>query len=115
VLVSDHHPRKQDNKIKKFILCSSLLLSTCLAQAIELHAPAVALSNVSVDITVSDAQPLQLVELRFGDSAYSEMSDAQGTATFSVMAESRGTTLLVAIDAAGERASHELRVLPGWV
>lgn len=80
-----------------------------------MHTPAVALTDVSADIVIRDAQPLQPVELRFGDSAYSEIADAQGMATFSIIVATRGSTLLTVKDAAGESASHELRVLPGWV
>jgi len=55
------------------------------------------------------------VELRIGDATYSEIADAKGNATFNIVASSSGPVTLVASDAAGEQASQDLRVLPGWV
>ena len=106
------NPGRQNQE--NYFLCQLPRVSG-LANALEIQAPQVALNNIAVEITVNDARPFEPVELQFGDESWTESTDADGTATFSVILRSGSDHTMVAIDSAGEKSTHEMRLLPGWV
>ena len=77
--------------------------------------PVVGLVSVPMDIVVSDVAPGVSTALVVGDGTYLATADDDGRAEFSdVAVDSRGVASIVAT-AAGQSATTELRVLPGWV
>ncbi len=81
----------------------------------DIEAPQIGLSAVPIEIVVSDVAAGSDVALNFAGIDYRKTAGAGGRAVFdSVIADSRGTYAITA-NAAGETASAELRVLPGWI
>ena len=85
------------------------------ASAIEIEAPAVGLSGVPLDYSVSGVAAGASVRLEAGGNAYTATADADGNAVFAdvPIADTGETT--ISVTAGGESASQGLRVIPGWV
>jgi len=77
--------------------------------------PAVGLTGVPLDYTVTGAAAGAIVDLEVGGEIYSRTADAEGTAVFvDVTIEDAGITRVMAV-AADEHIDTELRVIAGWV
>jgi Na+/H+ antiporter NhaC len=86
------------------------------AFTLELETPAILLTNVPADFSVSGALPGEQVRLTVAGKSRVASADADGTAVFSeIVAEQRGGITLSASSTGSGSASADLRVLPGWV
>lgn len=104
------------NPIRALIVAS--LFATFLplsAAAIEIDAPAVGLTGVALDYSVSGVASGATVTLEVAGQVFTTTADADGVANFAgVSIATAGETTLSAT--AGEQsASQALRVIPGWV
>ncbi len=107
---------RQEQKIKKFLLCFISLIISTQALSLEIETPAILLSNVPTEIRVSGAPPDAEVNLSVAGTDRAARADAGGTAIFSdIVAERRGNVALTASSTGSESVSSTLRVLPGWV
>ncbi len=117
--------RKNNINIRKLVLEQSLvviavalLLAVVFSNpvhAIEIEAPAVSLSGVPMDYSVSGVEPGETVELNAAGKLYSAAADDQGVAEFSdLVIATNGQASLRA--KAGEAVlDKSIRVIPGWV
>ncbi len=97
------------------LFCLTLLTSWSLAaQAIDIESPRIALAEVPFEITVSDVAAGAQVSLKFAGAHYTATADDEGSAIFSDLSTATVGTTAIEV-AAGEGASSDLRVLPGWV
>ncbi len=86
------------------------------AFTLEIETPAILLTNVPADFSVSGALPGEQVRLTVAGKSRVASADADGTAVFSeIVAEQRGGITLSASSTDSGSASADLRVLPGWV
>jgi Na+/H+ antiporter NhaC len=86
------------------------------AFTLEIETPAILLTNVPADFSVSGALPGEQVRLTVAGKSRVASADADGTAVFSeIVAEQRGGITLSASSTESGSASADLRVLPGWV
>ena len=86
------------------------------AFTLEIETPAILLTNVPADFSVSGALPGEQVRLTVAGKSRVASADADGTAVFSeIVAEQRGGITLSASSSGSGSASADLRVLPGWV
>ena len=84
-------------------------------QALELETPAVGLTGVPLDYTVTGATAGATVVLQAGDTSLSATADADGSAEFAdVLVGDRGVATVTATSD-GETISADLRVIPGWI
>jgi len=117
----------RNNQINNRRLVFTLSLRQCLvslcaavfiplpALALDLEMPAVGLTGVPLDYTVTGAAAGAIVDLEVGGEIYSRTADAEGTAVFvDVTIEDAGITRVMAV-AADEHIDTELRVIAGWV
>ena len=104
------------NPIRQFLVVS--LLAAFIphpASAIEIETPAVGLSGVPLDYSVSGVGPGVSVRLEAGGSTYTALADAEGNATFTDVSIANAGEASVSATADGQTASQSLRVIPGWV
>jgi len=86
------------------------------AFTLEIETPAILLTNVPADFSVSGALPGEQVRLTVAGKSRVASADADGTAVFSkIVAEQRGGIMLSASSTDSGSASADLRVLPAWV
>jgi Na+/H+ antiporter NhaC len=98
------------------VLIVGLALSWALpAHAIDIEAPKIGLSSVPVEILVSDVAAGAIVNVEFAGTTYRGVADGDGTALFSELTTGRRGTVNMTATSAGQTASIELRVLPGWI
>ena len=104
------------NPIRQFIVASLLVaLFPLSASAIDIETPAVGLTGVPLDYTVSGVAEGTSVRLEAAGKTYIATADAEGNAAFSdVVIAAAGETTVSAM-AGGVSASKDLRVIPGWV
>ena len=104
------------NPIRQILVASLLAaLIPLSAFAIEIETPAVGLSGVPLDYSVSDVAPGAAVRLEAGGSTYTALADAEGNATFTDVTIANAGETSVSATADGQTASQSLRVIPGWV
>lgn len=85
------------------------------ADAIEIETPAIGLSGVPMDYTVSGVTPGDSVSLKVGNERYQATAEDDGRAEFADIAiEDAGQTKLIAT-AGNASAETPIRVIPGWV
>ncbi len=104
------------NPIRQFLAASLLAAFIPLsASAFEIETPAVGLSGVPLDYSVSGVAPGASVRLEAGGSTYTALADAEGNATFTDVSIANAGETSVSATADGQTASQSLRVIPGWV
>ena len=104
------------NPIRQFLAASLLVAFIPFsASAIEIEAPAVGLSGVPLDYSVSGVAAGASVRLEAGGNAYTATADADGNATFTDVSIATAGETSVSATADGQTASLGLRVIPGWV
>ena len=104
------------NPIRQFLVASLLVAFIPLsASALEIETPAVGLSGVPLDYSVSGVDPGASVRLEAGGSTYTAMADGEGNATFTDVSIANAGETSVSATADGQTASQSLRVIPGWV
>lgn len=85
------------------------------ANAIEIETPAVSLSGVALDYSVTGVTPGRRVDLTLGDQMFSVVADDDGLAEFDdILIEESGQTSMIAT-VGGESRMAEIRVIPAWV
>jgi Na+/H+ antiporter NhaC len=112
----NNRKRVSRNLIRKLIVViwvATLLPLT--AFAIDIETPAVGLTDVALDYVVSGAPPGSVAQLTAGGQTWSATADADGNAAFDDVVLSEAGVANVTATAAGESASTEVRVIPGWV
>ncbi len=97
------------------IVCIATALWPFAAAALDIEAPAIALTAVPMEIVVADASATTQVTLRVGESTYRQAAGDDGRAVFSELLIGASGTYSVSAMAEGLSTSVELRVLPGWV
>ena len=103
------------NLIRKFLVASCLAIFPLSSIAIEIETPAVGLTGVPLDYSVSGLSEGTVAQLTVAGATWSATADADGTAMFDgVLIEAAGTAV-VTVSAGEETASSDLRVIPGWV
>jgi len=85
------------------------------AFAIDIETPAVGLTGVALEYVVSGAPPGSVAQLTAGGQTWSATADADGNAAFDDVVLSKAGVANVTATAAGESASTDVRVIPGWV
>jgi len=111
-----NHSWQRDIAIKKTLLCLVSLFVATQAAAIEIDAPALLLSNVPAEISVTGVPPGAAVRLSVAGTDFQATSDAAGIATFTqVIAQRRGRVTISATVGPEAPVTREMRVLPGWV
>ena len=110
--------RKQVSRspIRKFFVAMLVAAFIPLsASAIDIETPAVGLTGVPLDYSVSGVAAGQTVLLEAGGNTYTATADADGNAAFAdvMIADAGETAVLATVD--GETAKTSLRVIPGWV
>jgi len=101
------------------VLTRSLLLAVTAwpfaVQSIEIETPQLGLTNVPVEVMVSDVAAGSEITLNFAGKSYHVVADDDGGAMFDdVSTDTRGTIEIV-VTADGASATAQLRVLPGWI
>ena len=84
------------------------------ASAIEIETPAVGLTGVPLDYSVSGVAAGTSVRLEVGGNTYTATADADGNALFADVPIANAGETTVSATAGGETASRSLRVIPGW-
>ena len=103
---------RRKHNINKYLLCLVSLLVSAQALSLEIESPAILLTNVPAEITVSGALPEEQVRLSVAGTARFTSADAEGTAVFSdVIAGQRGSVELL-VSSGDDSSSASLRVLP---
>jgi Na+/H+ antiporter NhaC len=103
------------NLIRQLLLASCFAILPLSSFAIEIETPAVGLTGVPLDYSVSGLSGGELAKLSVAGSTWSATADGDGTAVFDdVLIEEAGTAV-VTVNASGQTASTDLRVIPGWV
>ncbi|MDH4107045.1 MAG: Na+/H+ antiporter NhaC family protein [Gammaproteobacteria bacterium] len=115
MLTSPRARQLRDKNIKKLILTIVLLLSAAVAHGVEIHAPAVALTDVPARIEVRGALAHEVVELQAGGSVQVVVADAAGVAAVELVFPATGAAKLTATTGSGASAEAGLRILPAWV
>ena len=104
------------NPIRQFLVASLLAAFIPFsAAAIEIETPAVGLSGVPLDYSVSGVAAGSTVRLQAGGNTYTATADADGKALFVDVPIAAAGDTTVEATAGGETASQDLRVIPGWV
>jgi len=85
------------------------------ALALDIETPAVGLTGVPLDYTVSGVAVGADVVLQAGDERYIAIADADGNAHFAQVTLTEHGVATVTATAGGETASQDVRVIPGWV
>jgi hypothetical protein len=103
------------NLIRKFLVASCLAIFPLSSIAIEIETPAVGLTGVPLDYSVSGLSEGTVAQLTVAGATWSATADADGTAMFDgVLIEAAGTAV-VTVSAGEQTATSDLRVIPGWV
>ena len=84
------------------------------ASAIEIETPAVGLTGVPLDYSVSGVAAGTSVRLEVGGNTYTATADADGNALFADVPIANAGETTVSATAGVETASRSLRVIPGW-
>ena len=104
------------NPIRKFIVASWIAaLIPLSAAAIEIESPAVGLTGVPLDYSVSGAAAGETVQLSVDGMTYTATADADGNASFADVAIAEAGPVTIAATAGSATATTDLRVIPGWV
>jgi Na+/H+ antiporter NhaC len=85
------------------------------AMAIDIETPAVGLSGVPLDYSVSGAEPGAPVQLSAGGESWSVDADDNGKAAFVDVLLAEPGVATVTATSRGSTTSTEVRVIPGWV
>ena len=93
----------------------ALMLWPFTASAIELSVPPVGLQSVPIEIEVAGTEAGANVALQVGDARYLAEADAQGIAHFPDASVAELGVVAIEATVAGQSATAELRILPGWV
>ena len=104
------------NPIRYVILANLLAVMIPLsAMAIDIETPAVGLSGVPLDYSVSGAEPGAPVQLSAGGESWSVDADDNGKAAFVDVLLAEPGVATVTATSRGSTTSTEVRVIPGWV
>jgi Na+/H+ antiporter NhaC len=104
------------NPIRKFIVASWIAaLIPLSAVAIEIESPAVGLTGVPLDYSVSGAAAGETVQLSADGMTFTATADADGNASFADVAIAASGSATISATAGSATATTELRVIPGWV
>ena len=104
------------NPIRKFIVASFIAaLIPLSAAAIEIESPAVGLTGVPLDYSVSGAAAGEMVQLSAAGKTYTATADADGNASFADVAIAEAGPATISATAGSATATTDLRVIPGWV
>ena len=104
------------NPIRKLIVASWIAaLIPLSAAAIEIESPAVGLTGVPLDYSVSGAAAGETVQLSADGMTYTATADADGNASFADIAIAEAGPATIAATAGSATATTDLRVIPGWV
>jgi Na+/H+ antiporter NhaC len=104
------------NPIRKFIVASFIAaLIPLSAAAIEIESPAVGLTGVPLDYSVSGAAAGEMVQLSAAGKTYTATADADGNASFADVAIAEAGPATISATAGSAMATTDLRVIPGWV
>ena len=102
--------------IRKFIVASWFAaLIPLSAAAIEIETPAVGLTSVPLDYSVSGAVAGESVQLSAGGATYTATADADGNASFADVAIAEVGPAAISATAGSATVTRDLRVIPGWV
>jgi Na+/H+ antiporter NhaC len=85
------------------------------ANAIEIETPTVALTQVPMTYTVSDATPGEAVSITVDGETYNASANENGQAEFADISIGAAGQASVTASADGASASTKVRVIPGWV
>ncbi len=96
-------------------ILGGVLSSALPAEAFEIELPAVGLSGVPSDITVTGATPASALRLQMGSARFDAVADNEGNVTFSGISADSSGRYTVEVTSGGETRTAELRVIPGWV
>ena len=77
--------------------------------------PPAALNNVPIEVAVSGAPAGQPVEATIDGQRFSSTADASGKAVLDDILVAEPGNFVLEVTAAGQSASTEVRVLPGWI
>ena len=104
------------NPIRKLIVASWIAaLIPLSAVAIEIESPAVGLTGVPLDYSVSGAAAGETVQLSADGMTYTATADADGNASFANVGIAEAGPATISATAGSATATTELRVIPGWV
>jgi Na+/H+ antiporter NhaC len=104
------------NPIRKFIVASWIAaLIPISAAAIEIESPAVGLTNVPLDYSVSGVAAGETVQLSVAGMTFTATADADGNASFADVAIAEAGAATISATAGSAVATADLRVIPGWV
>jgi Na+/H+ antiporter NhaC len=85
------------------------------AMAIDIETPAVGLSGVPLDYSVSGAEPGAPVQLSAGGESWSVNADDNGKAAFADVLLAEPGVATVTATSRGSTTSTQVRVIPGWI
>ncbi len=104
------------NPIRKFIVASWIAaLIPLSAAAIEIESPAVGLTGVPLDYSVSGAVAGETVQLSADGMTFTATADADGSASFTDVAIAEAGPATISATAGSATVTKDLRVIPGWV
>ncbi len=104
------------NPIRKFIVAGWIAaLIPFSAAAIEIEPPAVGLTGVPLDYSVSGAAAGETVQLSAAGKTYTATADADGNASFADVAIAEAGAATISATAGSATVTTDLRVIPGWV
>ena len=104
------------NSIRKFIVASWIAaLIPISAAAIEIESPAVGLTGVPLDYSVSGAVAGETVQLSADGMTFTATADADGNASFTDVAIAEAGPATISATAGSATVTKDLRVIPGWV
>ena len=83
--------------------------------ALDIETPAVGLSGVPMEYTVSGAEPGTEVSFNVGDQHRVSNADESGNAVFSDITVAKPGSVVVSASTITDVAGTELRVIPGWM
>ncbi len=104
------------NPIRKLIVASWIAaLIPLSAVAIEIESPAVGLTGVPLDYSVSGAAAGETVQLSADGMTYTATADADGNASFADVTIAEAGPATISATAGAATVTRDLRVIPGWV
>jgi Na+/H+ antiporter NhaC len=110
--------RKLVSKKRSIIVSVAAVLAAAFsfsANAIEIETPTVALTQVPMAYTVSDATPGEAVSIMVDGETYNASADENGQAEFADISIGVAGQASVSASSGEASASADVRVLPGWV
>ena len=100
--------------VRTLVPCLAALLPLSTA-ALEIETPAVGLTGVPLEYTVTGAPPGETVRLEAAGNTWESTADGSGTATFADVAFADTGAVAITAQAGGEETGAGVRVIPGWV